>query len=512
MARQGFTGLKLGHALTEIAAKARVRSKPTELKLEGAAREKWLHDWLEANEKELAPIAASMWTQLREDPGCPEWLYPVLDEMCDPQHQLGFLVDVVGIAIGVFLNAGRLTTPFVQSFLNVIWSNHTDVPLTPAEAATAMIKGHIDQAHGATEAAFSGLGVDRFNILAATVGDPPGPQELMEGIRRGFINEEEFAAGIRQGLIRDEWIPFLLALRYAPPSAAEAVTAAVQNFLDPQTAAAIVAENGIDPSNFLWMYATAGNPPGPMELIHLMNRGVITLADAVQGLRESRLKDKWIPQVLQLATQYPGEWQLTQLIAKGGLTPDQGVLIAAIEGYPDFVRQAIVKAAQSTKIAKQKEIAEGMIVTAYKDGAIDHDVALFEIVAFGYTETEATFILEVADAEVQEKLENTAIAAVRSGVVKRHISEAEAQTLLGQIGIPATHAATLLNLWALETAIPTKDLTPTEMKTLYTDGVWDAPTYQARLEGTGYSSDDAALIVLLNTPAPPTPTAPTPGA
>lgn len=510
MARQGFTGLKVGNALTELAARARVRSKPTELKLEGAAREKWLHDWLEAHEKELAPIAATMWQQLRDDPGCPEWLYPVLDEMTDPKHQLGFLVDVVGIAIGVFLNAGRLTTPFVQSALNLIWANHTDVPLTPAEAATAQIKGHIDQAHGATEAAYNGLGVDRYNILTETVGDPPGPQELMEGIRRGFINEEQFAAGIRQGLIRDEWIPFLLQLRYAPPSAAEAIQGAVQNFLDPQVAAGIVAENGIDPGNFLWMYATAGNPPGPMELITLLNRTDITLADAVQGLRESRLKDKWIPSLLQLATKFPGEWQLTQLIAKGGLTPEQGVIVAAAEGYPDFVRQAIVKAAQSTKIAKQKEIAEGMIVTAYKDGAITHDVALFEIVAFGYTEDEARFILEVADAEVQEKLENTAIASVRAGYVKHHIDDTTAQTLLGQIGIPATHAATLMELWALERTIPTRDLTATEMKNLYTGGLWDAPTYQARLEGVGYSTDDAALIVQLNTPAPPA-TAPSTG-
>src|SRR5439155_22359841 len=151
-----------------------------------------------------------------------------------------------------------------------------------------VLKGVISHDAAVHEAAKTGLDAGDMSFIEDIIGEPIGLQELLFAFRRGFINTERLVHGIRQSRIRNEWVDVIEKLRYVPISASEAVTATVQNHLDQNTAKRLVSENGIDPQWFDVMYETEGNPPGPGQMLDLLNRGQMSVADVKQGLRESR--------------------------------------------------------------------------------------------------------------------------------------------------------------------------------------------------------------------------------
>jgi hypothetical protein len=94
-------------------------------------------------------------------------------------------------------------------------------------------------------------------------------------------------------------------LPLAPPDLADAV---VRNYLTQADAAAEAAKSGMDAARFATLIPLHGDAPGPQQLAAGLLRGLIAEhgtgpADTSfeQGIRESRLADKWVPLIRGLA-------------------------------------------------------------------------------------------------------------------------------------------------------------------------------------------------------------------
>lgn len=370
--------------------------------------------------------------------------------------------------------------------------------LPPAMLAEAVLKGHTDQATAAAEARLSGVNGDRFDLMVRTTGNAPGPGDLLEMLRRGIIDEAGLTRGVRQGYLRDEWVQSILQLRWMPLSPAEVIQAAVQNELGHDDAQRIAAESGMNPDAFDIALRTAGDPPGPIETLRMLNRGIIDVEQATQALRESRIKDKYIPALLQLHETLVPARTITTLIGHGVITDDQARGMLAKLGYTDDVVTAFIASAHRAKTATTHDFTLATVRSLYADKIIDRPTAIADLVRIGWSEAEAGELLDLTDAVMLQRFRTTAIGKVHSLYVGYKLERAQAATDLDSVGVPGGQRDELLTLWDIERSANVKHLTVGELNQALKKGIIDQPTFVQRVTRMGYDQADAELLAAID--------------
>ena len=87
------------------------------------------------------------------------------------------------------------------------------IPLDPQELANAVNQGHMDLAKATLVATYSGLKPDDFKVVIDNAGIPPGPQEALDWISRGIINEDDFRTIFLESRIKNKYIDLYLKAR-----------------------------------------------------------------------------------------------------------------------------------------------------------------------------------------------------------------------------------------------------------------------------------------------------------
>lgn len=118
-----------------------------------------------------------------------------------------------------------VATSRVYTYWSQVIEQMLSVPISPADAVEAVLRGQISQSDGETAAYANGVNASDFQILLDTAGNPPAPGELVELWRRGLIPAEgtgpdalTFQQGIYEGDAKDKWEPLYFKLTdYVPP-------------------------------------------------------------------------------------------------------------------------------------------------------------------------------------------------------------------------------------------------------------------------------------------------------
>jgi len=226
-----------------------------------------------------------------------------------------------------------------------------DVRLAPADLATAVLRSYLDEAEAAAEARKQGVTRDRFDVLKLLAGDGIGPQEAATALRRGLVDHHgmgpdstSYDQAIAESRLHNKWGPVLFELTRAilsPPDAAQAV---VRGFLGDAEGAALAALSGVTAGNFATMVQLAADAPSPTELSVALRRGLIPEdsghADKpgfVQGIRQGRLADKWIPMIKGLAQEWPTPTDALEARLVGQITTEASKrLYERFGGDPQF--------------------------------------------------------------------------------------------------------------------------------------------------------------------------------
>lgn len=487
-------GWKLGTMLHDMLAKKDITARHITLPMENAAKADYLHALMERMERELAPSIQAMFAETLADPDAPESVRAVIHATAYPEHQFDAILGLATAVLGIFSIAGAIASVEVEAYIHHLQAKLLPTPNSPQEAALAVIKGVWPRSYATSEASLSGIDPRRFDMLVDITGEPPAIQELLFLWRRGKINTDRLVHGVQQSRVRDEWVDAIEELAYAPPSAQEAIQAAVQNHLDPAAARQVVAENGIDPAAFDWLLATAGRPPGIQEMIQLWHRGAVSQADVEQAVRESDIKDKYIPAIIAAAIYVPPVRSVVAMLRAGAIDAGRARQLFAENGVRPQDADGYIAEATKAKSATHRELTEGSILAAYRDRMIGRTDAQARLVALDYDAATASFLLDLADAHAADVLQRQQIATTRSKFVGRHVTAGVASAALDSAHVPADQRDQLLALWTVERDEDVRQLTPALLVKGVKANVIDLPTFHTRLVDLGYSDADATLL------------------
>ena len=495
-------GGSLGRSLAGLLGDTTVKARAALLPHEHAARAEATKVLMERFEAELAPVGRAIVGDALDDPAVPEDIKAQLRPLAEPQHQTAFLLQLLALPFALFGLASASEQGNIDYFQTWARERRPVLPLPPADAATAVVKGEMTMAEAIAEAAKSGYNSERFVRLWAIAGEPPGLMQLLEAFRRGYIDAGRLEHGIRQSRVKDEWIDVVTALRYAPVGPGEVLAGAVQNHLSADEARRRLSEAGVDPSNFGWLFETHGRPPGIGELLDLLNRGEVTEAEVGQAIRESDVKDKYLPAILKMRRRLMPERTVVSGVGKGVLTPAQGLDRLLKLGFDAEDAAALVAEAHKDKTVNHRALAESQIVTGYIDRLHSRPEADQMLQALGYDASETAFLLDLADTQRERRFTDAAINRTHARYVGHHLDRAAAGDALSALGVPGTQRDDLLKLWDLERDVNAPNLSLTQLEGLLRRGAIDQTGFLERTKRLGYTDDDAQLLLFLAFPAP----------
>lgn len=409
-----------------------------------------------------------------------------------------FLVDLLG-GVGVILGGAQAAAaPFLTDLQQTGFKFDPTKAISAADIAAARIKGFMDDANAYDEAKLNGYNESRIDMLTAIAGNPPGPETLLTMKRRGIITDDDVALGMREGYTRNDWIPYLQALEPVLMSPPEAVAAAVQGHLDYGDAQRLAGLSGVGAGTFDTMFQVAGNPPGPMQILTMWNRGIIDEPTAVQALKESRLKDKYIPMVLQLARRRLPLRSVTQLLNAGAISDQDAIDNLRALGYSDADAQRIIAAHR----APAKEVVRHLTVAQIKQlldaGAINQAEAAADLQTLGYSPADAQAVVSLMVVPPDRKIRQAAITKVRSSYDARKITRAQASNELDRLQIAPDQRDQLLAVWDVELDANLTRLTVAELCTAGRIGAISVDETRTRLLGRGYTAADTETMLMVH--------------
>lgn len=369
------------------------------------------------------------------------------------------------------------------------------LPLSYQDVALAYMRGEVSEGAYYEAAKKNGVSAADASVFLQSIGEPPDTTSLMEGLRRGFIDEGTVEKGIRQSRIRDEWIPFIQQLRYSPMSIADATNAVVQGHMDYNTGASIAQQNGLEPGQFDTLYQTAGAPLSRTELNDLFNRGEIGSDVVNQGLRESRLKDKYVADAFALRRRLLEPRSLGEAVNNGAMSHATAVQKAMESGYNAEDAAYLVNAASNRKMQSYREKVVSQAEKLYADGAMSKPQFVSLVESMGHSSAEADMIAQSADFERDQRAFTSATNAIRSKLISRHIDKAGASARLDAIGMQAVQRDYLLGMWELEESANTRVLTTAQVLKAVKDQTFTPDQGLERLTAMGYSADDAVVLL-----------------
>lgn len=459
-------------------------------------------EMLEAHEQDLATIIRQQLRPALDNADHTDNVRDLLTLLSGPEHQTQFFTAIFALKgiIDGFVNAAL--APYIEETTQTAWDHKPILRLSPDQLALAVLRENVGTDYAVSEAQYSGVDAERFNIMVLNTGEPPGIEQMLELYRRGEATADDLARAIRQSRVRPEWIPFVMKMRYVVPSSAEVIAGLVEGHLTRDQALEKYGEAGGRPDNFDWQYETAGRPPGAEQMLHLWNRGLVDQAQVESAIRESNVKDKYIPQILELRRYLPPPRSVVAMIRQGVIADQTAEEYLRDAGVSDTDIQLFVKSGHSTRANQQKELAISSIVSAYTEQTITRDQAHAQIVAAGYTAQAADIVLASHDAALVHKYQSALITHVHNLYVKNRLHWSDARDAILEAGVQASEVDALQKLWNLEQDENQRLLSKAEVLGAYRRGVRDRAWVDARLLLLGYAEADLDVLVAEAFPPP----------
>jgi hypothetical protein len=402
------------------------------------------------------------------------------------------------------LRFGRLRNEWIPEIRKLEYG-----PVTVADAADAWLRGHLGEAQARKIMEENGLEASQVPIVLANAGNPLGLQQLLEAQRRGYIDRAQFLKGFRESRYREEWAGVAEKLSFGPPTTAEALGALVQGHVTEAEARDLAHQNGLEPKWFAAMAATYGSPLSRTELEQLYNRGKISRAVVVQGLRESRLKNKYLNDAFDLHVKLPEPRQVVTALTDGVITRAAAARILGDEGYAPETVAMLIATGEARSTGPHRQLMTGEISKLYADRIISRAEAGLLLEQLHFTAHSADLILRVADYTLHRRILDSGVAAVKAHYLAHRIDDAVAAGDLHALGLPADAADTYLKVWRLDRIPLFKTLTAAQIVKAHKLGLFtpggqtgtDAGTQAndaealRRLEALGYDATDAGLLL-----------------
>lgn len=411
-----------------------------------------------------------------------------------------------GVAYGL---ASSVLDPVFTEVRQLVNSQFPEQALSPAALADMVVRNFIDQGSATTEAAMSGINADRFALLVADAGEPPGPLDLATLLARGAIDyggtgadATTFVQGISEGRLKDKWIPFIQELSVEWPTPADVIQAYIRSQLSEGDALALFKLVRGNPDYFQLQVDTRGNPPSPSQLLELVRRGIIAengagpdVLSLQQGIAEGDEKNKWLPAYQALLEYLPPPRTITALERDGAITPAQAQQYYQDAGLSPDLAAAYSKSATLGRTAANKTLAKSEVLTLYQVGALSEAQATTYLGDLGYQSAEIALELSYLDYQREARALNSAVTRIGTLYVGRKITRQTAVNALAALQVTADHAANLLATWDTTSAANVKVLSEAQIAKAFKLSILDQAGAMTELQAIGYTPFDAWVLL-----------------
>lgn len=400
-----------------------------------------------------------------------------------------------------------LLGPTLDLVAQQVNSDHPEIPLTPADAANAVVRNFMDAGGGAAEAARGGVNADRFRTMVHLAGDAPAPQELAVALRRSLVPEggtgaesTSFEQGIAEGRLADKWAPIIKGLATIWPTPTDALDALLQGQVTDAEGRRLYELLGGDPQFFQMLFDTRGSAPTPLEAIQMANRGIIPwdgqgpgVVSYTQAFLEGPWRNKWLGPYRELGRYIPPPRTVTALIHDGAIDDATALEWFRATGMDQATAAAYLKSAHATKTAAARELAMGTVLTLYEGHAMDAQAATAHLAKLGYQPADISLLLEVSDLQREVAALNSQVGRIGTLYMGRKITRRAASDALDALGATHAHRDHLLALWDVERAANVRPLTPAEIVDAWEFSIIDQAEAERELVNLGYTPRDAWL-------------------
>ena len=280
-----------------------------------------------------------------------------------------------------------------------------------------------------------------------------------------------------------------------PLPVADAVDAYIKSHIDLTRAQLEAAMSGIDNERLSILVDSAGEPPGLDFLTEAFRRGFIpksgTGPEATsleQGIRESRLKNKWVGVVEQMQYRLPDPSVVLEAWLRAQLTEAQALDLLAKAGIDE-------PTARVWYASLGRPPGPGELIELYRRGEIpldDHDPSGTSL-RQGYLETDLKNKWYDAWLKLARYVPppRTVTAMVREGA----LNDQQALAYFKDAGLPSDLAAAYLEAAHHQRTAATKELAKTDILTLLMDELIDEATALKDLEALGYAPETASFEI-----------------
>jgi len=399
------------------------------------------------------------------------------------KHQLQALAGFVGLqAAGSALST--LLNNEVAPFVYPIIASNPHLVLDPQTAARLNAIGIFADSDAANEGNRSGIDSNRMAWLKQLQQAVPDSQTIGTMLDRGLLSERDANYWIQRGGYGPTLHQPLLELRRQLLSVADAALAVLRGNISQDQGLAIAAANGMHGPDFLTFVDNTGEPLALESLAEALRRGFIDRPAFERGIRQSRVRNEWIPTALALryspmstadAVEAAVQGHLDQaamarIADHNGLEPGQVDVLYQTAGEPlsrtemeqlfnrgivsaDQVRQAIRESRVKDKYVDlaldlHVRLPEGrQIVSAITHGAATKAQGLALLAELGYSpEVSAILVAEGTNAKLGTHHALTT-AEIRQLYTAAIFTRAHAEQLLESAGFDHADADYLVKSW-----------------------------------------------------------------
>lgn len=490
-----MVGHKLGRAISDIVARTNMQVRQAMLRPEQAEIARRHTAQAEIWERELAVTNQATLRSLAARDDLPPDVAALVGKIAKTTNQTDLAIQLA-VVVGTVMGAGHAAAePTLQWMSNTVWHDNPRRPLPP-DVAALLIAHRRRLSHDVEDTVRDGgWSAGRLQDMVDATYTMPALSESLELWRKGEISEDDFLLWAGRSGLDPETVHHLAALRWRTLDPGTATAARVEGHIGWPEHAEALATHGIDPKWADVMYHTAGRPPGIAELLQLVNRGIIGEDRVSQAILESDIKDKYIPDILQMRVYLPPARSIVAMMRSGAIDTTRGQQLLQQHGLSAEDSAAFVREATHGRTQQAKEIAAGTALSMFAEQEIDRNQCSAILANLHYDGHSADLLL--ADAETRrERKERDALATrVRSQLVSKHISRSEASLALDRAGVSPARRDMLLRLWELEAASVRPVLSVAQLNAAHKKGVISDQQLTQYLLRLGYSADDARVLV-----------------
>jgi len=406
------------------------------------------------------------------------------------------------IGAGVGIAAAEGARPAIEPAAQEAWKANPFRVLDPATLAALVAQALTDLGPAEEQASRSGYDANKLSALVQLALKAPPTAEALELWRRGKISADQARHALTKAQIEPQYHDAILDLfhgRLRP----EAVATAIQRGIlpndgilpvGPPTAVGVVepmpqvaldpfAEaqaDGLDADRLKVLARIVGLPPGPGELLDLLNRGVIEDADFYRGVAEGNIRNEWGPVLYQLRHYLLSPAVIATLRLKGWLTRDEANALGALRGAaPDVM--------DNLYLSQGRPAAPVQMFTAWARGVTGPDGAAMDFAQFEKGIRESDIRPEWGPMLWGIRYAYPSLFQLRRAVEDGSLSPARALVILRYERYEDQDAASLVASWTSGGAAAQREATKSDLLDEYEGLFITIDTLRTSLTALGYA-------------------------